>query len=241
MALDGQFVSKYLEVRKRHIGVLKDMTKESQLVAVRFLPRDGRWVANKLNSQAPWAAALSKWVEQTKNYVSSDRSKSAFVRYNAAADKIIKRLLRTYPAYPSAARRARDGHLAFLSIRLRAWQKATDCLPTFLLEDLLTLTERGALPRLRRCTLISCRCYFYARSVGQQFCIKRHGREQARRAPEFKEKNRDYQRSYYRQYGGTHQFEWRRYYQENSLTGPNESKRHYHGPPQPSRKHPAVS
>jgi hypothetical protein len=216
------------------------MAKQSQLVEIRLLPRDGRWVAKKLNSQAPWAAALSKWVEQTKNYLSSHRSET-FARYKATADKIIKDLLRTYPTYPSAARRARDGHLAFFPIHFRAQQKATECPPTFLLEDLLTLTERELLPRLRRCALISCRCYFYARTADQQFCSQRHRRKQARSALEFKSKNSDYQRRHYLKYGGIHQLEWIRYYEENNLTGPNESKRHYHGPPQPNRKHSAIS
>ena len=90
------------------------MAKESRLVAIRLLPRDGRWVANKLNSKTSWAASLRKWVELTKNYLSSDMSEGAFVRYKAEkTDKIMKGLLRTYPTYPAAARRHRDGHLEF--------------------------------------------------------------------------------------------------------------------------------
>jgi hypothetical protein len=129
------------------------------------------------------------------------RRRRAYIlaRYSPQIARILRRIREDYPTGPNLNEfSASMGDLEYRYSSLRDDAKAAAV--NSRLEQFLWLDEEGVFDQFRRCALPECAKYFYSLRPEGIYCSGRCQRTHYKRSDEYKEKNREYQRNYYRDF-----------------------------------------
>jgi hypothetical protein len=123
-----------------------------------------------------------------------------FERYARKIDPILKGIVEQYPTQPTLSDFSDfTGIPMFLYRPIPSGRDYAKALAvSSRLEEFLWLASEGVFADFRRCALPTCASYFYPLRPERLYCSPGCQRTHYKQSPEYKKKNREYQRAYYR-------------------------------------------
>ncbi len=122
-------------------------------------------------------------------------------RYSSQIDTMVQRIEKRHPTQSKLCDFTNMMQPEFRRVPISQGRDvAKDLAVSERLEQFFWLSDEGVFADFRRCALPSCAQYFYPLRPERLYCSAGCQRIQYKQSPEYKKRNREYQREYYRQW-----------------------------------------